>query len=109
MNDELYFTATTCQLDSRGLPQLCLGKYNDLKNGYMLVDKLTLLKGPDPDRVEKNWLPFVIDDQLFVIYSRDPYIIYKVDIETGDCQIYLKKQYDADFSQLRGSCCADTF
>jgi len=103
LNEEIYFTATTCQLHPGGLPQICLGKLHDFGNGYMFVDKITLLKGPNPDRCEKNWLPFVIDGDLFVIYMYDPYIIYKVNMDTGDCMLVQEKKYDLDFSKFRGS------
>ena len=37
------------------------------------------LESPIADRHEKNWMPFVVDDQLYVIYSCDPCVILRID------------------------------
>ena len=103
LDDETYFTATTWQLHPGGLPQICVGKFQDFNNGFILVDNITLLKGPDAERCEKNWLPFVIGKELHVIYLYDPFIIYKVNITTGDCELVLNKEYNVDFKTFRGS------
>jgi len=41
------------------------------------------LVGPDPDRREKNWMPFVREDQLHFVYSCAPMTIFRHDIEKG--------------------------
>ena len=43
--------------------QQCLGKVINNK-----VISLIPLKGPNPLRHEKNWLPYMIDDNIYVIY-----------------------------------------
>jgi hypothetical protein len=67
------------------------------------VEKLLLLNGPDPSRCEKNWLPFIKDETLYVIYSYSPFVIYQLDIETGDCILDLSYEPTYDFTQFRGS------
>jgi len=109
LHDELYFTATTAQMHPRGLPQICMGKFHNFENGFMLVDNVTLLKGPNPERCEKNWLPLVIDEELYVIYMYDPYLVYKVNMSTGDCELVLQKDYNLDFSKFRGSAAPISF
>ncbi len=36
------------------------------------------LDSPVPDRHEKNWMPFVIGDELYVVYSCDPCVVLHV-------------------------------
>jgi len=94
-----WFTCTTRDNTPDGNPQISLCKIGD--NG--VVEELVLLKGPDPSRCEKNWLPFVKDNTLHVLYSYDPFIIYQPDIETGDCTLDLSYEPTSDFTQFRGS------
>ena len=62
----------------------------------------------------KNWLPFVKDGSLYIIYSCHPFTIYKPNLETGDCEMALMYEPEYDFSGFRGSagpieCCADGY
>ena len=68
------------------------------------VKSLTPLKGPEPMRCEKNWLPFVKDGSLYAIYSWDPFILYKPNPVTGEGETvlqYVSKDFDLSF--FRGS------
>ena len=47
------------------------------------VDKLVPLIGPDLSRCEKNWMPIVMGGGLHMIYSYDPFVLFKTDVETG--------------------------
>jgi hypothetical protein len=67
------------------------------------VEKLIPLKGPDPYRCEKNWLPFIEDGLVHFIYSYDPFVIYTHDIDTGHCETSVHYHPDHDFSHMRGS------
>lgn len=56
-------------------------------------------------RVEKNWMPFVHEEKLYLIYSLSPYVLLKADPLTGICT-----KIDAppvtfpwDFGEPRGS------
>jgi len=54
------------------------------KNGQRLIifdinnsSKEYELKYKNRNKVEKNWLPFVVNDELYFLYSIDPYIVLK--------------------------------
>jgi len=49
------------------------GKFQDLK----------LLEGPDPERDEKNWMPFVIGEELFIVYTCYPTVVFRCDVDSG--------------------------
>lgn len=77
-----WFTCTTLDTSPMGQPQVSLGKLSDdIEDSIVTVEKLIPMIGPNPYRCEKNWLPFVIEDELHLIYSYDPFIVYKPSLE----------------------------
>lgn len=100
-----WFTCTTLDTSPTWQPQISLCKLENpsLLKENVQVEKLVPLKGPNPFRCEKNWLPFVSNDTLHIIYSFDPFIVYRPDTETGECPTYLKYIPTHDFSHFRGS------
>lgn len=103
-NGSNWFTCSTFDTNPSGAIQISLCKMqNEELDLPVQVEKLIPLKGPDPNRHEKNWLPFVKNGELFFIYSADPFIIYKTDLETGECKEVLNYTPTHDFSQFRGS------
>jgi len=104
LNNEIYFIATTCQLNAQGIPKMCCGKFerNHVDN-TVSIDSITLLQGPIQHRPEKNWMPIVLDDELYLIYSFCPYVIYKPNLETGECTQMVNKDPGFDFSRFLGS------
>ncbi len=104
-----WFTCTTVDINPIGHPQVSLCKLSDDRfSSTIQVEKFIPLMGPHPGRCEKNWLPFVKDDHLFVIYSYDPFTIYKLNLEKKRAdipQLLLYKRYvpKYDFSRFSGS------
>lgn len=43
---------------------------------------LCVVPGPDPARHEKNWMPFVVDDNLHILYLSSPTVVAHLDAET---------------------------
>lgn len=106
-NDELYFTATSCELNKLGIPKMCLGTF-EIKNDHekqklISVNEITLLEGPAVERAEKNWMPLVIENDLYLIYSFKPYIIYKHNFQTKKSKQFITKDPLCDFSRFAGS------
>lgn len=97
-NDSLWFTASNRDTNPQGIPQISLCKLD----GYQ-VEKLIPLNGPDPERCEKNWLPFILEGDLEFIYWYDPFTIYKPNLFTGNCETVLDYRPTHDFSLFRGS------
>jgi glycosyltransferase involved in cell wall biosynthesis len=96
-----WFTCTTSDTNANGDPQISLCRLNTSETGA--VDKFIPLLGPDPNRCEKNWLPFIRDDVLLTIYSYDPFIIYRPDLATGKCETVVNYKPQLDLSCFRGS------
>lgn len=99
-----WMLSTTFDTHSSRVGQsLCQMKNDPYDKGPLFVEKLVPLKSIDPTRVEKNWLPFVKDNELFAIYGHDPFIVLKINRETGDCTVVSNNEPSHDFSKFRGS------
>ena len=48
-------------------------------------------------------MPFVEDGNIYAIYSCDPFTVFKLDTNSGDCETILEYKPDHDFSGFRGS------
>lgn len=104
LQGKTWFTCTTSDTNPTGNLQISLCKLSEEKWGRTIqVDKLVPLIGPDLNRTEKNWLPFIKDEQFHVVYSYDPFTIFKPNMETGQCETVVSYQPTHDFSRFRGS------
>lgn len=107
--NSIWFTCTTLDTNPSGEPQVSLCKLADQRlTNPILVEKLIPLAGPNLTRCEKNWLPFVKDSNLYMIYSYDPFVIYKLNIENENNlmnrpMIYRYDLPKHDFSRFAGS------
>ena len=102
--NRMWFTCTTNDTNPTGNFQISLCRLSeDIREKIVQVDRLIPLQGPDPYRCEKNWLPFIKDGAIHVIYSYDPFVIYKVDHTTGSCELARHYSPPLDFSRFRGS------
>ncbi len=95
-----WFTATSCMFDPVGYPRVVLGRLNSSADA---VDHLVPLEFDERNDAEKNWLPFVHDDRLLLLYSCDPTIILEPDVGTGHCQTLHRSTPEACFDRYRGS------
>lgn len=102
-NNNKYFFATSCETLPFFCPRIVFGSWDD--NGKLLF--LKALKIPDSlnNSCEKNWLPFVTDDnEIHFIYTTSPLTIYKIDRQTFEISLVSKISQDifADY-EFRGS------
>ncbi len=67
------------------------------------IEDIVVLKGPNLELCEKNWLPFFQDGLLHVIYYYDPFVIYAVDEKNGKTTKCVEYRPSLDFSSFRGS------
>ncbi len=67
--------------------------------------KLFRLQSPDPNRSEKNWLPFEHNNRLLLIYSWAPFVIYEMNPETGQTSVFRSEKPALQLSGFKGSTC----
>ena len=100
-NNKNYFTCTTLDTNPTHAPQITLCRLGKKDNTLIKLDLFTPLIGPDPNRCEKNWIPFA-DNGICVIYGYDPLTIYNVNENTGVLTIKAKYSYTPSFANFRG-------
>ncbi|MBM4073592.1 MAG: tetratricopeptide repeat protein [Planctomycetes bacterium] len=76
-------TCTVRDRNSDGTCQIAILALDDDRNAIS-VDVVT---GPHPDRHQKNWVPMVASDELFLIYSSDPTIVLHYDFERRTARV----------------------
>lgn len=109
-NNTIYYSCTTFENHQYNLPKISIGTYNiddiiELPNDKeFYVDSPTAFKGPFENRCEKNWLPFIYNDNIAVIYNYNPYDIYSLNIEDGTMTRIDELSYETNkFSGFRGN------
>lgn len=82
-------TVSPC-LGSHHLLEMVIGKIEEREGRFSIhaISHLTQYPNRIPDRVEKNWVPFVYDNQLLLAYSLEPHTIFKPFLEEGVCDFY---------------------
>ena len=109
IDDTAWFTCTTLDTNPVRVPQISLCKLPTQldENGNCAVTELTPLNGPNPNRCEKNWLPFSHEDKLAVIYHYNPITIKLIEFDelkpTGNTNTAIEREIQYDFSRFRGS------
>lgn len=96
--NDFWFTCTSLDGNIGGIPQIALCKL-----GKETVERFIPLLGPDQNRCEKNWLPFIKNQELQMIYSSDPFTVFRPSLESGNCEKVLEYVPRYDFSRFRGS------
>lgn len=98
-NDE--FFCTYLEVNDSRTPQICYCQYDPVRGDVTKV--LPLMVG-DKLQCEKNWMPFIMNDEVHFVYTVHPLRIYKLDRNTG--QVSLTNEItlsDDNLSDFRGS------
>ena len=93
-------TATVLDQNTKGVAEIAL-----IQIVGMQVDQVYVQRHPDvePHLHQKNWMPLVRGDDLFLIYKSDPTTILRVDPETKQAKKHSTSTPPRDLSHLRGS------
>ncbi len=98
-----WFLATTYDTHAGTIGQSLCKLASQSSDKLIDVETLLPIQGPHPTGVEKNWLPFVKDNELYILYGYDPFIIYKLNKNNGACETVVQYNPSYDFSRFRGS------
>tara|TARA_Y100000780_G_scaffold205743_1_gene200920 strand:+ start:6771 stop:8762 length:1992 start_codon:yes stop_codon:yes gene_type:complete len=93
-NGKIWFTGTSRFTRNDNLNQMVFGNIVD--------KKIKILKGYGEEICQKNWMPFIHKKKLLYLYSLEPLTILEPNLNSGICKVYYKKQYEYNFSNLRG-------
>ena len=102
-NDEYWFVGTTYDTSMYGEMRALLGSLKNVEDGDIIeFDKLISLASPGQAIHEKNWLPWIMNDKLLMVYSYDPFTILEVE-KNGSYKIIINQNQAFNLSQFRGS------
>jgi len=96
--DGRWFVSSTVR--DRNPTALCEIALAELVDGE--VANLRVLPSPRPGRHEKNWMPFVRDGALHFLYSSNPTMVLRVDVDTGAAEVVQDRQGPAVATGFRG-------
>jgi tetratricopeptide (TPR) repeat protein len=91
-------TATTRDRDPAAMCRMALLDLGDADG----PTRAMLLTGPDPERHEKNWMPFAAGPELRLVYSLGPTVVFACDPETGAVREIARAGAPAWAGALRG-------
>jgi predicted GH43/DUF377 family glycosyl hydrolase/glycosyltransferase involved in cell wall biosynthesis len=78
VGDHWYATATVCDLNPVDRREIALLRFEGPD-----IATVTPLLGPHPERHEKNWMPFVLGQDLLLLYRCGPTIVLGCDPASG--------------------------
>jgi hypothetical protein len=104
-NTESWFVTATVYDNDASIPaKVAYFELEEAKDFFHIRNFVRLVaQGVPVMRKERNWLPFVRGNSLFVIYSLDPFSVYKVNTHTGECICSLKYSPNKFFENFCGS------
>lgn len=84
--EELYFSCCCFDTHSFGVPKICWAKIAQSPNEFMQsdcteleIDRLITVFGPHKTQIEKNWLPYIENNNFYYIYKPIPLQVYQFD------------------------------
>jgi hypothetical protein len=92
-----FATATVAELNEHGRRQVALLTLDGTD-----VVQARALRGPHPERHEKNWMPFVRDGELHLVYTCGPTVVLRCDTATGALEVVAESAGPDAARPLRG-------
>ena len=97
-------TATVLDQNTRGLAEMALIRISSGPESAQVVEvHVQRHTDVEPHLHQKNWMPLVREEDLFLIYRSDPTTILRVDPETKQAKKHRASIPPRDLSHLRGS------
>ena len=87
-----------------GVRRLYVGELKEEKKIFS-IHNIVRLDYDNGSHAEKNWMPFVKDDELYFVYSVSPHKILKVNPDTGESTVFSETPMPLPWSHgiIRGS------
>lgn len=91
-----------------GIRNECIrgGIIMDLDKSNNFIDFEQFRISPKVNERNKNWVPFIYNDKIYLIAHISPHVIYEFDLETKNCELKYKTNWISPWSlngQLRGN------
>ena len=90
-------SATVRDRNERALCEIAL-----LQLDAAAISRVTVLPARHPDRHEKNWMPFVVGEELHFVYTVGPTVVLRCDPSTGRLETVAEHAAPEAAAMLRG-------
>lgn len=101
-NGKLWATATALDHNPEGRPEIVLLEFEERLAEFAIV-AAHVQRSYVPERCQKNWLPFVREGELLLLYGTDPTVVLRVDPITMQATEHRRSDPDASLETFRGS------
>lgn len=90
---------------------LCTSRQHDVESVNQMAllhlsggqcDRVLLLHGHEDNLYQKNWMPFIHDGKLLLVYTCEPLTILQPNLDTGHCDIVSTSTLPLFCAHLRG-------
>lgn len=96
-SEQALVICTVCDRNAAQRPEVAM-----LQLAGNAVTRVTVLRGPDPARAEKNWMPFIRGDALHLVYACAPTTVFACDATSGRLSLVSKQAAPREASAFRG-------
>ena len=101
-NDKLYILVVdTIKKNNKNYTVQCLGEIST-KNGNILNYNILKIKGKKINNCEKNWTPWVHNNNIYMSYMINPHTILSVNENNGICKQLVKHNFNKNFPKISG-------
>ncbi len=69
---------------------------------HYVIDRVLKLHGVEDEKHQKNWMPLIYQNTLYLIYQMEPLTILRPDLETGHCDRIHESRIDLNLQRYRG-------
>lgn len=96
---ENQFFCTYLEVNSSRTPQVCYGEYNSLTGHIIKIIPLSMTLQL---QCEKNWMPFINNEEIYFIYSMNPFTLCHLNSGNGNITV-INTNYRSGNYDFRGS------
>ena len=99
---KLAFSCTTLEHTRDNSPRIAWVEFDENKDECQ-VEGISRITGFCDDQVQKNWLPFVVDEEVFFVYGYSPFRILKFNPRTSSVKLHNEFKIPIYSDKWRGS------
>jgi predicted GH43/DUF377 family glycosyl hydrolase len=103
IDNKIVLSCTSLEFRSDNDPRMVWVELIEKENTF-LTTKTTLITGYEDNKTQKNWLPFVWNNnEIYFVYNYSPFTLLKLDTETSTVHPYLQIDLPVNAEHWRGS------
>jgi hypothetical protein len=84
---KLAFSCTSLELTSDNLPKIAWVQFDENKSECQ-VESISRITGFEDHKIQKNWLPFVVNGETFFVYGYSPFRVLKFNPNTSSVKMH---------------------